>query len=127
MSKERDLHRNVTSSLKRYVLWDLGAHYCRWKSPERLLGEEPSIASDVWALGVTLWEVLSFGATPYPGGLSCSIEKIYDTNHIPSHSSIVFISKCCRALLFLDVLLIIGSIIHLPSHTLSEVSHFQYF
>ena len=37
----------------------------RWTSPEALLTASYSSKSDVWALGVTLWEMTSGGAVPY--------------------------------------------------------------
>jgi serine/threonine protein kinase len=37
----------------------------RWLSPEVMLRRKFSFESDRWALGVTLWEIFSFGALPY--------------------------------------------------------------
>lgn len=37
----------------------------RWSSPEVLLESRYSTKSDVWALGVLVWEVFSSAATPY--------------------------------------------------------------
>eukprot|EP01136_Pigoraptor_vietnamica_P000546 Opistho-1_new@25974 len=39
---------------------------CRM-APETLEKNAYSFATDVWAFGVTAWEVLSYGARPYPG------------------------------------------------------------
>lgn len=39
----------------------------RWMSPEALQRMEFSEMSDVWAFGVTLWEIYSLGNIPYPG------------------------------------------------------------
>jgi hypothetical protein len=36
-------------------------------SPESLDEMEFSVKSDVWAFGVTLWEMYSFAAVPYAG------------------------------------------------------------
>ena len=37
----------------------------RWKSPECLTKHQYSTASDVWAFGVVMYEVLTRGCVPY--------------------------------------------------------------
>jgi len=39
----------------------------RWAAPEVLLSNKFSTKSDVWALGITFWEVLADGTEPYEG------------------------------------------------------------
>ena len=37
----------------------------RWQAPECLMNHRFSTASDVWAFGVVMYEVLTYGYTPY--------------------------------------------------------------
>ncbi|XP_076799417.1 tyrosine-protein kinase SRK3-like [Clavelina lepadiformis] len=38
---------------------------CRWMAPEAWFDQIYSSSSDVWSFGVTVWEIVAFGYTPY--------------------------------------------------------------
>ena len=39
----------------------------RWMSPESILYGKFTVETDVWAFGILLWEVFTFGQQPYFG------------------------------------------------------------
>ncbi|XP_002120446.2 uncharacterized protein LOC100184056 [Ciona intestinalis] len=38
----------------------------KWTSPEALMFDKYTIASDIWSFGVLVWEIFTFGEEPYP-------------------------------------------------------------
>jgi serine/threonine protein kinase len=49
-----------------------------WLAPEIVDGGVCSTYSDIWAYGVTLWEIFSLGEQPYPGKLTGEITKFLE-------------------------------------------------
>ncbi|XP_056460278.1 tyrosine-protein kinase ABL2-like isoform X2 [Gadus chalcogrammus] len=47
----------------------------KWSAPEGLDNNTFSIKSDVWAFGVLLWEITTYGMSPYPG---IDLSQMYD-------------------------------------------------
>ena len=53
----------------------------KWLSPEALLWGQYSSKSDVWSFGVLLWEVATFGGTPYSGTPPDRIADMHRTRY----------------------------------------------
>ena len=39
----------------------------KWTAPEAVMKKKFDTKSDVWSYGITMWEIFSFGVSPYPG------------------------------------------------------------
>ncbi|XP_060080068.1 fibroblast growth factor receptor 2-like [Ylistrum balloti] len=56
----------------------------RWMAPESLAHNMYSTQSDTWSLGIVMWEILHFGATPYPAfGQDELPDKVIDGYRLP--------------------------------------------
>jgi len=53
----------------------------RWMPPESLLQSKFTIESDVWAFGVVLWEIFTFGMQPYYGMTHEEVIKYVKEGH----------------------------------------------
>ena len=50
----------------------------KWTAPEAIHNRQFSTKSDVWSFGVLLYEVITFGRTPYPGAERIIIKVLDD-------------------------------------------------
>ncbi|XP_022089777.1 tyrosine kinase receptor Cad96Ca-like [Acanthaster planci] len=39
----------------------------RWMSPESICASVYTTMSDIWSFGILMWEIVTYGSTPYPG------------------------------------------------------------
>ncbi|KAK2171480.1 hypothetical protein NP493_1060g01042 [Ridgeia piscesae] len=53
----------------------------KWTAPEALNYGTYTSASDVWSFGILMWEVFSFGATPYPGYTNAKAKEEVDQGY----------------------------------------------
>ncbi|KAG9508971.1 Tyrosine-protein kinase Abl, partial [Fragariocoptes setiger] len=53
----------------------------KWTAPEGLAYNRFSSKSDVWAFGVLLWEIATYGMSPYPGVELADVYKTLNSGH----------------------------------------------
>ncbi len=53
----------------------------KWSAPEVLEYSTYTLKSDVWAFGVVLWEIFSYGKNPYPDLSNAESRKAVINGH----------------------------------------------
>lgn len=53
----------------------------KWTAPEALAYNKFSIKSDVWAFGVLLWELATYGMSPYPGSELAQVYELLESGY----------------------------------------------
>jgi serine/threonine protein kinase len=65
--KVADLGLSRSTSEKGFYQSQDAVFPVKWTAPESIQYRKFTSKSDVWSFGIVLWEIYSFGATPYPG------------------------------------------------------------
>ncbi|CAL1539138.1 unnamed protein product [Lymnaea stagnalis] len=50
-----------------YLKMSKGRMPVKWMAPESLYAQIYTMKSDIWSYGIVLWEIVTLGASPYPG------------------------------------------------------------
>ena len=53
----------------------------KWTAPEALLHHHFTIKSDVWSFGILLYELITFGCSPYPGMTNAQVLEALQTGY----------------------------------------------
>ncbi|CAL2050962.1 unnamed protein product [Caenorhabditis brenneri] len=59
------MSRRVYDDHEYYTMANRGALPIRWLPPEAVVTHKFTYMTDIWALGVTMWEILEYGAQPF--------------------------------------------------------------
>ena len=54
----------------------------KWTAPEGLAYNKFTTKSDVWAFGILLWEIATYGMSPYPG---VELTDVYQVQRLSIH------------------------------------------
>jgi serine/threonine protein kinase len=79
--------RDATYSADAYEQHSRQAVPWKWLSIEALMTQSFSSKSDVWAFGVTMWEILTYGTSPYIGGM-CAASVVTSLAFIVASSAV---------------------------------------
>ena len=53
----------------------------KWTAPEALLHHHFTIKSDVWSFGILLYELITYGCSPYPGMTNAQVSEALQTGY----------------------------------------------